>query len=62
MTGTHKDWRTDDNLIPEPALIARQLGWTHGWGKAWSWARLVNVAEEQYWANRPRPTVEDVAA
>lgn len=61
-SGTHRTWSTHDDLIPEPALLARQLGWTRGWGKAWSWKRLCDVAEECYWLNRPAARkVEDAA-
>lgn len=52
----------DDTFIPEPALFARQLGWTKGFGPAWSWTRLCRVAEQLYWERRPRPSVTDVAA
>jgi hypothetical protein len=59
--GPHKTWDNDDNLIPEPALIARQLGWTHGWTKAWTWSRLVDLAERRYWENRQTRRIEDAA-
>lgn len=62
MSGGHKPSPNDDTFIPEPAHFARQLGWTKGWGPAWSWFRLAAVAGELYWLNRPRPAVEDVAA
>lgn len=53
MTGGSRTLTNDDGLIPEPVYFARKLGWTKGWGKAWSWWRLCEVAGESYWANRP---------
>lgn len=53
MTGLART-RLTDSFIPEPVWFARQLGWAQGWGGPWGWTRLVDAAEDRYWANRAK--------